>query len=59
MVRSGGATFRLMVGPWSPPVGSWHVWPEPGARSGLSSSLLCEDQEHEPGFLKTTLLRRL
>lgn len=27
-----------------------------GARSGLSASLPLEDQEHEPGFLKTTLL---
>lgn len=56
VVSSGGAMFRLMVGPWNPPVGSWRVGQEPGARSGLSTSLPLEDQEHKPSFLKTTLL---
>lgn len=37
VVSSGGAMFRLMVGLWSPPVGSWCVGQEPGARSGLSA----------------------
>lgn len=32
---------------------------EPGVRFGLSSSLLHDDQEQEPSFLKTTLTRQL
>lgn len=32
---------------------------EPRLKSGLSSSLFHDDQEQEPGFLKTTLTRQL
>lgn len=59
LVSSGRATFTPMVGRWSPPGSTCCIWSELGAKSGLAASLLRDDKEQEPAFLKTTLTRRL
>lgn len=50
VVSSGRAVFRLAVRLWGPPVGSWRMWPQPGARSAcpLPCSMMTQNRNLVP-----------